>query len=170
MTSSSETSGPLRRTVLRTAGVAAVGLLAGCLGSGQSDVSPEPTVSEQVNAVTLYRSPTCACCHEYAGYLEGKLGSTVEVVNNADLSGIKAEYGIPENVQSCHTVDWGDYFVEGHVPYEVVQQLLAAEPAIAGIALPGMPSGSPGMPGEKTEAWQVYAVHEDGSVEEFTSF
>ncbi len=91
------------------------------------------------------------------------------MVDKADLSDIKARYGIPENLLSCHTVDWGDYFVEGHVPYEVVERLLADRPAVAGIALPGMPSGSPGMPGEQTEQWKIYSVLKDGTVDVFTT-
>ncbi|WP_435362373.1 DUF411 domain-containing protein [Haloarchaeobius sp. DFWS5] len=164
-----------RRTLLRAAGVAAAGLLSGCLGqkradeTPESEVSPDRTVSESVNSITLYKDPTCSCCSEYVGYLEEKLGTSVAVVDKVDMSGIKTEYGIPENMLSCHTVDLGDYFVEGHVPYKVVDSLLREAPEIAGIALPEMPSGSPGMPGEKTGEWTIYSVLDDGSVKEFAT-
>ncbi|MFC7156958.1 DUF411 domain-containing protein [Halomarina halobia] len=74
---------------------------------------------------------------------------------------------VPEDVESCHTMDTGSYFVEGHVPREAIGKLAAEEPDIAGIALPDMPAGSPGMPGEKTEAFAIYAISKDGSYREF---
>ncbi len=82
------------------------------------------------------------------------------------MSSIKKKYQIPHNMEGCHTGVIGDYFVEGHVPVEAIEELLAEKPAIGGIALPGMPSGSPGMPGQKTEAFKIYALS-DGTASEF---
>ena len=82
------------------------------------------------------------------------------------MSSIKEKYQIPDNMQSCHTTIIEDYFVEGHVPIEAIRKLLATKPDIDGIALPGMPSGSPGMSGIKTEAFKIYALS-DGVVSKF---
>ncbi len=82
------------------------------------------------------------------------------------MSSIKRRLQISRNMESCHTAVIGDYFVEGHLPVEAVAKLLAEKPAIDGIALPGMPSGSPGMPGPKTAAFKIYALS-DGKTSEF---
>lgn len=107
--------------------------------------------------VTVYKSETCGCCASYIGHLKSQ-GFEVEVVNMEDASSIKRKYNIPRNMQSCHTTVVGDYFIEGHVPMEAVKKLLDEEPAIDGIALPGMPAGSPGMPGMKQGAFEIYAL------------
>ncbi len=75
-----------------------------------------------------------------------------------DTAAIKEQYGIPEELWSCHTTIVDGYYIEGHVPIDVVLKLLAERPTIDGIALPGMPSGSPGMDGEKDGPWVIYAV------------
>jgi len=83
-----------------------------------------------------------------------------------DMTDIKDDLGIPQDMRSCHTSMVEDYFLEGHVPVEAIRKLLEEQPAIDGIALPGMPSGSPGMSGEKTEPFTIYAIV-DGKVSEF---
>ena len=83
-----------------------------------------------------------------------------------DTGAIKKELNIPDDMWSCHTSLVGDYYVEGHVPIEAVRKLLEEQPDIDGIALPGMPQGSPGMSGEKEEPWVVYSISASG-VEEF---
>ena len=98
--------------------------------------------------VTVYKSPTCGCCVSYVAYLKGH-GYDVDLVVTDDMDAIKAEHHIPANMQSCHTMIIDDYFVEGHVPLEAVDKLLAEQPDINGISLPAMPTGSPGMPGNR---------------------
>src|SRR3989338_9954341 len=98
---------------------------------------------------TIFKSESCGCCDLYISYMDKK-DFDVEAVQMDDISPIKEKYKIPAKVQSCHTAVIGDYFVEGHMPQEAINKLLAEKPDIAGIALPGMPSGSPGMPGTKT--------------------
>lgn len=88
-------------------------------------------------------------------------GVAVETVMTEDTSAIKEEYGIPEELWSCHTTIVDGYYIEGHVPIDVVLKLLDERPPIDGIALPGMPSGSPGMDGEKDAPWVIYAVSGD---------
>ena len=115
--------------------------------------------------VTVYSSPTCGCCHEYESYLE-KSGFAVESIKTDDLTEVKEGFGIPEEMQSCHTAVIDQYFIEGHVPVEAIRKLLEEQPPIAGIALPGMPAGSPGMGGEKEQPFTIYAIV-DGEAEEF---
>ncbi len=115
--------------------------------------------------VVLYKSPTCSCCLSHAGYLDGK-GFDVETVVESDISSVKQRYSVPYSMQSCHTAIIGDYFVEGHVPVEAIEKLLAEKPDIDGISLPDMPAGSPGMPGVKKGDFVIYSV-KDGETEEF---
>ncbi|EFI53096.1 DUF411 domain-containing protein [Afipia sp. 1NLS2] len=110
---------------------------------------------------TLYKNPQCTCCEGYAQYLE-KNGFQVEVKPTNDLAEISRGAGVPEDLEGCHTMFVGGYVVDGHVPVEIIRKLLTEKPAIAGITLPGMPSGSPGMTGTKTEIWTIYAVTKDG--------
>ncbi len=111
---------------------------------------------------TLWKNPQCSCCEVYAQYLEQN-GFKVEVKPTNDLTQISAKAGVPEALQGCHTMFVGGYIVDGLVPVDIVRKLLAEKPAIAGITLPGMPSGSPGMPGEKAGPLTVYAVSKDGT-------
>jgi hypothetical protein len=110
---------------------------------------------------TLYKNPQCTCCEGYAQYLQQN-GFQIDVKPTNDLAGISRNAGVPETLEGCHTMFIGGYVVDGHVPVEAIRKLLAEKPAIAGITLPGMPSGSPGMTGMKSEAWTIYAVGKDG--------
>jgi len=111
--------------------------------------------------VTLYKNPQCSCCEGYAAYLRDN-GFDVEVKPTTDLAEISRKAGVPEPMEGCHTAFIDGYVVDGHVPVAVIEKLLTERPAIAGITLPGMPMGSPGMVGEKTEPFTVYAVTKDG--------
>lgn len=123
----------------------------------------------QGQEIVVYKTKTCGCCHVYTRYLD-KEKANVKVVDVDDLSVIKNQYDVPSNLESCHTSLVGGYVVEGHIPLEVIEKLLAEKPSIKGIALPGMPSGSPGMPGPKTEKWAIYAIGNDGQVSEFMNY
>lgn len=116
--------------------------------------------------VILYKSESCGCCGLYMNYIKG-FGLDVEVRNVEDLSGIKNELGVPAGLGSCHTMKIGDYFVEGHIPVEAIAKLMNEKPDIAGIALPDMPSGSPGMPGRKYGDFVIYQVDNNGEYKEF---
>ncbi|GMR17240.1 MAG: DUF411 domain-containing protein [Gammaproteobacteria bacterium] len=123
-------------------------LVAGC---GTDAVSKE--------SMTLYKSASCGCCRGWKDHMVNA-GYDVNVVNLADndLPAIKRKYGIPPSLTTCHTAVIGDYVVEGHIPVRVVDKLLSEQPEIDVIALAGMPSGSPGMPGPKTEMWNIFSL------------
>jgi len=116
----------------------------------------------------VYRAPNCGCCGNYIGYLERR-GITVEDKIVSDIEKVKSQYEIPEDMLSCHTTVIGGYVVEGHIPLEAVEKLLAEKPDIRGIAMPGMPSGSPGMPGGKRGPFEISALRQDGGTELFMS-
>ena len=105
---------------------------------------------------TLYKDPACGCCSSYANHLREN-GFAVEVIATPEFAQVGRKAGVPAEFEGCHTVFIGDYVVSGHVPIEVVRKMLGEAPAIVGLTLPGMPAGSPGMPGPKTEAFTIYA-------------
>ena len=122
---------------------------------------PLPALAQQSILVTLYKNPQCGCCENYAAYLREN-GFTVDVKPTNDLAQISSDAGVPGDFEGCHTAIIEGYVVDGHVPVTVIQKLLSERPAIAGITLPGMPMGSPGMNGPKTGPFTVFAVTKDG--------
>ncbi|GAB2785418.1 DUF411 domain-containing protein [Halomonas shantousis] len=102
----------------------------------------------------LYKNPSCGCCDEYARHLKAK-GIDVDIIERRDLSDIKLDAGVPYGYGSCHTVMLGDYVIEGHVPFEAVEKLFETRLEVAGIALAGMPQGSPGMPGPQLAPFEI---------------
>lgn len=112
---------------------------------------------EAPKQATLYKNPQCGCCEEYAKHLR-EHGFAVSVVERLDLPLVKTQHGVPEALAGCHTTLIDGYVVEGHVPLAILDRLLAERPAIRGISLPGMPTGSPGMPGPKSEPFTIYAI------------
>jgi hypothetical protein len=113
----------------------------------------------------VYKTPYCSCCDLHIGYMRS-YGIEVEVVEMEDISGIKNSLGVPDELLSCHTTVIKDYFIEGHVPIEAISKLIEERPDVKGISLPGMPSGSPGMPGAKEGTFVIYSV-DDGGYSEF---
>lgn len=115
---------------------------------------------------TVYKSMGCGCCVNYVTYI-GRKGFDVNVADVDDVEQIKDKYNIPGSMRSCHTTIIGDYFVEGHMPVEAINKLLSEKPDMAGIALPDMPSASPGMPGKKEGPFIIYAIDKSGNTKEF---
>ncbi|WP_245488351.1 MULTISPECIES: DUF411 domain-containing protein [Mesorhizobium] len=138
----------------RTFFIATAALLAG----------PSAFAAEQA-LVTVYKDPSCGCCGAWADHM-AKAGFTVKVVESSTLEKFKAEQGIPQALQSCHTALVSGYVLEGHVPAKAVGKLLAERPAVKGLAVAGMPVGSPGMemPGVEPEAYDVVTFGPDGTV------
>ena len=108
-------------------------------------------------SVEVFKTPSCGCCYGYVLFLE-KEKFNVKQTDMRSLHSIKQKYNIPLEMQSCHTTVVGKYFIEGHVPLEAVNKLLKEQPDIDGIALPGMPIGTPGMPGKKEEPYIIYQL------------
>ena len=138
-------------------GLAAALVVAAC-GSdgGGGGESSSPTTGEAGSGVELkmFASPSCGCCGSHAAYLEEN-GYVVDLQRTDELDAIRAELGVPEEVVGCHLAQVGAYLVEGHVPVEAIDQLLADEPDVDGIALPGMPTGSPGMGDDPDATFEI---------------
>jgi hypothetical protein len=102
----------------------------------------------------MYKNPQCGCCEEYLR--QNGFNVTMKAAHNMSL--ISRQNGVPEALAGCHTMLIGGYVVEGHVPAGAIKKLLAERPGIKGISLPGMPEGSPGMSGQKTEPFTIYEI------------
>lgn len=103
--------------------------------------------------VLVHKDPSCGCCGAWAKHL-GQAGFSVKVEEARDLNAIRNRLGVPLDLAACHTAEVGGYVVEGHVPAVAINRMLAERPEAAGIAVPGMPQGSPGMSGKP----QKYSV------------
>ena len=118
--------------------------------------------------ITVYKSPTCGCCNGWIDHLEAA-GFKVAAYDTRKMSSIKRDRGLPEELGSCHTAEVGGYLVEGHVPAEDIRRLLETKPDVAGLAVPGMPIGSPGMEGPNPERYDVLEFKRDGSTAVFAT-
>ena len=114
-------------------------------------------IKDNKQTVEVFKTPSCGCCYGYVLFLE-KEQFNVKETDMRSLHSIKQKYNIPLEMQSCHTTIIGKYFIEGHVPLEAIIKLLKEQPDIDGIALPGMPIGTPGMPGKKEEPYIIYQL------------
>ncbi len=120
-----------------------------------------------VKAIKVYRSPSCGCCGGWVDHLRAS-GFEVAVEMMEDTSLASARLGVPERLRSCHTGEAGGYFVEGHVPASDVERLLRERPDARGIAVPGMPMGSPGMEmGGRRESYRTLLVDRGGAISVF---
>ncbi|MDA1080751.1 MAG: DUF411 domain-containing protein [Gemmatimonadetes bacterium] len=116
-------------------------------------------------AMTVYKSPTCECCGKWIAIMR-KEGFTIDVVDRVDMSPIKSRLGVPNSAVSCHTATIGDYVVEGHVPAADILRVLTDRPPVVGIAVPGMPTGSPGMDGPSVR-YTVVSFDRNGELKTF---
>ncbi len=121
------------------------------------------------NSVTVYKTATCGCCAEWVRHMEqAGFEMTVRDLDSSELVERKQALGVKQGLSSCHTATVNDYVVEGHVPSTDVQRLLDERPKIAGIAVPGMPVGSPGMDyGQQSESYSVVAFDDAGELRVF---
>ena len=134
-------------------GAAGAAVVSGAVGGIWLIAEPAPTRGD----VTLYKNPQCGCCEGYADYLHHN-GFTVKAVSTNDLTVMGQKYGIPDDMQPCHISLIGGYVVGGHIPMEVIDRMLTEKPKIVGITLPGMPVGTPGMPGHKPGPLDIYEI------------
>jgi hypothetical protein len=111
--------------------------------------------------VIVHRDPSCGCCGAWAEHLR-RAGFPVKIVETGNLNAIKQRLGVPADLISCHTAEVAGYLVEGHVPAGAIRRLLAEKPQAAGLAVPGMPMGSPGMEGGAPETYEVLTFGPQG--------
>lgn len=132
-------------------------------------VEASPVTPAALPRVTVHKSPTCGCCKLWVEHLQ-HAGFSVQVVESDDLAPIKAQVGVPPGRGSCHTAQVAGYFVEGHVPADDIVRLLTERPDARGLALPGMPMGSPGMevPSGEIQPYTVELVAKDGNTTAFS--
>ncbi|MCB1543967.1 MAG: DUF411 domain-containing protein [Methylobacteriaceae bacterium] len=128
-------------------------LIAALAAFGAGTLVRSPARAADGVSVDVWKSPYCGCCGGWIDYMRAK-GYRVNVTAVEDMDPVKIRFGVPADLTSCHTAKIGDYLIEGHVPEPAIAKLLAERPALRGLALPGMPEGSPGMDGPPG----VYAV------------
>ena len=121
-------------------------------------------------AIKVYKSPTCGCCGDWVDHLEDN-GFTVDVTDTQLMNQIKVDAGLTPQFASCHTAFIGDYVIEGHVPAADIRRLVAEQPVARGLAVPGMPIGSPGMEiGDRKDPYQVLLFNESGQTRVFADY
>jgi len=117
--------------------------------------------------VQVYKTPACGCCTKWIEHLEHE-GFVVTATDLPDLAAVKREHGVPAPLASCHTALVEGYVVEGHVPASDLRRLLRERPDARGLAVPGMPQGSPGMEGPRPEPYDVLLFGPDGATRVFS--
>lgn len=122
------------------------------------------SLAHAVQAV-VYKSPTCGCCVGWVDHMRDH-GFRVQSNDVSDVTTFKIRHGVPRNLGSCHTAVIDGYVIEGHVPAPDIKRLLEARPDVAGLAVPGMPSGSPGMSGPPQQ-YNVVSFERDGDIAVF---
>jgi len=131
-------------------------------------IVPAVSYAEQtLPQITVYKSPTCGCCKKWIKHLEQN-GFDVQAHNSRDMFSVKQQMGITRDIQSCHTGEVNGYFIEGHVPADDIKRLIKEKPKAAGLTVPGMPMGSPGMEGNRKDAYSVLLISGDGKQEVFS--
>jgi len=133
----------------------ALGIVAAAL------MTPTITVAAQAPVIRVHRDPNCGCCLGWVRHLEGA-GFSVTVHEEANPPDVRRRLGVPADLTACHTAEAGGYVIEGHVPAAAIQRLLKERPVATGVAVPGMPVGSPGMEGGTPERFAVILFGPDG--------
>jgi hypothetical protein len=153
-----------RRSFLLRAATLAGGasVLAGARALAAAEPA-KPVKSAKPVDVTVYKSPTCGCCRKWIDHLQANKNLRITTRDLPDVAPIKDNLGVPDGLRSCHTAVAGGYAFEGHVPGDLVAKVLRERPKIAGLAVAGMPAGSPGMEmGGQKDAYEVVAFTRTG--------
>ncbi|MDT8410800.1 MAG: DUF411 domain-containing protein [Wenzhouxiangellaceae bacterium] len=131
---------------------------------------PAEGESQSPPEMVVHHDPACGCCGKWMAHMR-EAGFAIRSETGDDLRSVKQRFNIPGSLQSCHTAVVGGYAIEGHVPASDVQRLLAEQPDVAGIAVPGMPMGSPGMEyGNQRQAFDVVSFDEAGGTAVFNHY
>ncbi len=123
----------------------------------------------ELESITVYKSPTCGCCSKWVSHLQDN-GFEVEAIDKNDMNSVKQGAGIPRKLASCHTARIGGYLIEGHVPAADIKRLLEERPDVAGLTVPGMPMGSPGMEGHRKDNYEVLTFTTSGETKVFSRY
>ncbi|CAN5356487.1 hypothetical protein BH23GEM2_BH23GEM2_17110 [soil metagenome] len=137
----------------------------GAATTAGADAAPQSATGARGDAAVaavVYKDANCECCAKWVDHIRDA-GFTATSHNVTDLNSVKARYGVPRALASCHTAEIGGYVVEGHVPADLIRKMLNEKPDIAGIAVPGMPVGSPGMEWTYTEPYDIIAFTKSGA-------
>ena len=127
---------------------------AGAIATSRALAAPPAT------RITVYKDPNCGCCVNWTKAMRAA-GFVIDVRDTPDMNAVKKSLGVPDALSSCHTGVVAGYLFEGHVPPDLVQQVLKERPALVGLFVPGMPSGSPGMEGPNAAKYDVIALGRD---------
>jgi hypothetical protein len=120
--------------------------------------------------IVVYRSPTCGCCKKWVAHLQQHQFQVKDIVTD-DVKSIKDQYGVPNNLASCHTAIVDGYVIEGHVPAADIKKLISTKPKVTGISVPGMVTGSPGMEmGERKDPFKVITFDDKGDSQIFNEY
>jgi hypothetical protein len=152
----------LRTLLAAPALVAAIAISA----PAQAQKPPAPT------KVEVFKTATCGCCGKWVEHLKTEgFDVSFKDIDQAELDKVKAKYGVPREAHSCHTAVVGPYVVEGHVPASEIKKIMKDRPAVVGIAVPGMPLGSPGMEvsGVKPQPYNVLSIDKQGRTQVFST-
>ncbi len=142
-------------------------LFALTLTTGAATPSVNPTPKE--TKITVYKDPGCRCCKNWIEHLI-KHGYRVDAKDTPAMAQVKRTLGVPEALTACHTAVVNGYLIEGHVPAADIAKLLKEKPKVAGLAVPGMPMGSPGMEGPSQQHYQVLSFDKNGKTKVFASY
>jgi hypothetical protein len=148
------------RTMALTVAFASLALTTAAVRTSPSDASAKKPV------ITVYKDPSCGCCKNWIAHLI-KHGYRVDAKDSPNMTEIKRTLGVPTGLTACHTAMVNGYLIEGHVPAADIDRLLAQKPKIAGLAVPGMPAGSPGMEGASAQRYQVLTFDKSGKTTVF---
>jgi len=157
----------MKRPSIKTLALGA-GFLALSLTTGAVALRPINAASKEPT-ITVYKDPNCGCCKSWVEHLV-KHGYRVDAKDTPDMTEIKRTLGVPERVAACHTAVVNGYLIEGHVPAKDIARLLREKPKVAGLAVPGMPAGSPGMEGSRTQHYQVLTFDKNGKTTVFARY
>jgi hypothetical protein len=150
------------RTIALTVAFASLALTTAAVRSSPSDAPAKMPV------ITVYKDPSCGCCKNWIAHLI-KHGYHVDAKDSPNMAEIKRTLGVPTGLTACHTAMVNGYLIEGHVPAADIDRLLAQKPKITGLAVPGMPAGSPGMEGATAQRYQVLTFDKSGKTTVFAN-
>jgi hypothetical protein len=164
-------SRPVRPFKLGTIGaLVAIALVLVLSGGISFGISVAGAIAATTPTITVYRDPSCSCCEGWINHLSAQ-GFRLETIETPDVEPLKQQYGIPTELQSCHTATVDGYVLEGHVPVEDIKRMLADHPAIVGLAVPGMPVGTPGMESDdQHDSFNVMTFDQQGTTTVFNEY